>query len=326
VHPKEQLMFESLSNYRPAKPSIWQGRKDTFNPERFFEHIDFIHHQNELITTEKKTIILGFASDTGITRNSGRPGAKAGPDQIKTQLAKLPCSNQTRYLDLGNVVCEDENLEAAQAQFADLIHFCHQQGHKTIGLGGGHEIAWAHYQGLSTHYPKLGIINFDAHFDLRAHEQDHPGTSGTPFSQIAAHCRDHKMPFSYCCVGIQKFGNTTTLFNRAKELNVNYLTAEDLNKGSLAWQIAFLDDYMLNLDHIYLSICLDVLAECFAPGVSAPQPLGLTPWQLIPLLKYIIQSGKVVSFDIAELSPPLDQEQKTARLAALIIAELLDIN
>lgn len=46
----------------------------------------------------------------------------------------------------------------------------------------------------------------------------------------------------------------------------------------------------------------------------------------MPLLKYLIQSGKVVSLDIAELSPPLDSELKTARLAALIIAELLDTN
>ena len=70
------------------------------------------------------------------------------------------------------------------------------------------------------------------------------------------------------------------------------------------------------------------MAECFAPGWNhcAPQTMGLTPWQILPLLKYIIQTGKVVSLDIAELSPPLNQNQKTARLAALIIAELLDTN
>lgn len=105
-------------------------------------------------------------------------------------------------------------------------------------------------------------------------------------------------------------GNTDSLFQQAHALNVQYLTAEEIYANSLAWHLAFLDDFMLNLDHIYLTICLDVLAEAFAPGVSAPQPLGLTPWQVLPLLKYIIQSGKVVSFDIAELSPPLDQEQK----------------
>lgn len=319
-------MFENLPNYQPANPSLWQGRKDSLNGERFFQNITFINHQNALITEDKKTIFLGFASDAGIIRNLGRPGAKLGPDQIKTQLAKLPCPMNKQYLDLGTISCEGDNLESAQTQFAELIQFCHQHGHQTIAFGGGHEIAWAHYQGLSPHYAKLGIINFDAHFDLRPYQKGQPGTSGTPFSQIAAFCEDHRLPFDYCCIGIQKFGNTSSLFQRANELNVNYLSAEDLHEKSQAWQIAFLDDFMLNLDHIYLTLCLDVLAECFAPGVSAPQTMGLTPWQILPLLKYIIQSGKVVSLDIAELSPPLDQEQKTARLAALIIAELLDLN
>lgn len=318
-------MFPHITNYQPANPSLWQGRKDTVNAERFYQKITFINHPDELISQEKKTIFLGFASDAGITRNHGRPGAKLGPDQIKTQLAKLPCPMDGPFVDLGTVFCDGDNLESAQNQFAELISFCHQQGHRTIALGGGHEIAWAHYQGLAPHYSKLGIINFDAHFDLRPHKKGEPGTSGTPFSQIAEYCQEHQQTFDYCCIGIQKFGNTPTLFQRANELNVSYLFAEELFEKSQARQIAFLDEFMLNLDHIYLTLCLDVFAECFAPGVSAPQAMGLFPLQIMPLLKYIIQSGKVVSLDIAELSPPLDEGQKTARLAALIIAELLDI-
>jgi formiminoglutamase len=317
-------MFSNLPNYEKAKPSLWQGRKDTPTSERFFQKIEFINSIEQLSAIKKSTVFLGFASDAGVIRNQGRAGAKFGPDQIKTYLAKLPCHRAGPYIDLGSVVCEGDHLESAQAQFATLINFCHQNGHNTVALGGGHEIAWAHYQGLTPHYPKLGIINFDAHFDLRPYTSGQPGTSGTPFSQIAAYCEEKKLPFDYCCIGIQQFGNTATLFQRADELKVKYLTAEELIQQSLAWQLAFIDDFMLNLDYIYLSLCLDVFSECFAPGVSAPQPLGLTPWQTIPLLKYIIQSGKVVSLDIAELSPPLDQEQKTARLAALIISELLN--
>jgi formiminoglutamase len=316
-------MFDHLSNYQKANPDLWQGRKDTLEAERFFQKIIIPSRQTDLITKEKKTIFLGFESDAGIKRNQGRPGAHLGPNQIKTQLAKIPCALDQEFLDIGSIICEGDHLETAQAQFASLISFCHQQGHKTIAFGGGHEIAWAHYQGLVPHYSKLGIINFDAHFDLRPLQKDQKGTSGTPFSQIAAFCEEHNQNFNYCCIGIQKMGNTPSLFQRAKELNVPYLTAEELNANSLAWHFAFLDEFMLHLDHIYLTLCLDVLAESFAPGVSAPQPLGLTPWQILPLLKYIIQSGKVVSFDVAELSPPLDQEQKTARLAALIIAELI---
>lgn len=317
-------MFKNLTNYQPAIPSLWQGRSDTA-AERFFQKINFIHSPEEL-NSPPKTIFLGFASDAGVVRNLGRPGAKSGPDQIKSCLAKLPCPEDQVFIDLGNIVCEGDSLESAQQELADLVSLCHNHGHKTILLGGGHDIAWGHYQGLAPHYSKLGIINFDAHFDLRPWEKNQPGHSGTPFSQIAHHCAEHKLPFNYCCIGIQKSGNTPSLFARAEGLNVPYLSAAEIYEQSMAWQIAFLDDYMLNLDHIYLTLCLDVLAECYAPGVSAPQPLGLTPWQILPLLKYIIQSGKVVSFDVAELSPPLDQEQKTARLAALIIAELLEIN
>lgn len=317
-------MFVHLPDYESPIPSLWQGRNDTINKERYFQQIQFIHSPEALITKEKKIILIGFASDTGVTRNLGRAGAKLGPNQIKTHLAKLPCTLDSELIDLGNIICTDDNLESAQQQLADLIYYCHQQGHSTIAVGGGHEIAWGHYRGLSGHYPKLGIINFDAHFDLRTYQQGQQGNSGTPFSQIALYCDTHHLPFHYTCIGIQKFGNTHSLFERAKAFNVNYLLAEEVYEQSLAWQFAFLDDFMLNLDHIYLTICLDVFAECFAPGVSAPQPLGLAPWQVIPLLKYIIQTGKVVSFDIAELSPPLDQDQKTARLAAQIIAELLD--
>lgn len=319
-------MFLDLPNYEQAKPSLWQGRNDTLHAERFFQTISFINDAQQLASIEKSTVFLGFASDAGVLRNLGRPGAKLGPDQIKAHLAKLPCSNIGRYIDLGSIVCVNDELESAQTQFAQLIDYCHQQGHTTIALGGGHEIAWAHYQGLAPHYPKMGIINFDAHFDLRPYTPGQPGSSGTPFSQIAAYCQQKNTSFDYCCVGIQQFGNTASLFRRADELKVAYLSVEELMEQSLAWQITFLDDFMLNLDYIYLSICLDVFAECFAPGVSAPQPLGVSPWQALPLLKYIMQSGKVVSLDVAELSPPLDQEQKTARLAALIINELLNSN
>lgn len=318
-------MFANLPNFRKANPDLWQGRKDTNNKERFFQKVKFIKSENELISSDKKIILIGFASDVGITRNLGRPGAKLGPDQIRTQLAKLPCHNEHEIIDLGNIVCDYENdLETAQKQFAELVGFCHLYGHKTIALGGGHEIALGHFQGLTQHYTKLGIINFDAHFDLRPHQVGEPGTSGTPFSQIARYCEIIQLPFKYCCFGIQHSGNTNTLFERAKELKVKYLSAEEINELSIAKQIAFIDDFMKKLSHIYLSICMDVFAECYAPGVSAPQVLGLAPWQTLPVLKHIIQSNKVMSLDVAELSPPLDQDQKTARLSAQIIAELLN--
>lgn len=317
-------MFDKLKNYQQAKPSLWQGRNDAEKKERFFQNIRFIEDENELINAAPQTLFIGFACDTGVIRNQGRPGARLGPDSIKKQIAKLPCKNQS-YIDLGTVSCPDDDLESAQRQLATVISYCHQKRHKTIVLGGGHEIAWAHYQGLAPHYHKLGIINFDAHFDLRPLEKNNKGTSGTPFSQIANFCYANERDFAYCCLGIQPMGNTASLFGAAQKTNTNYLTAEQIGTLSFDEKKIFIDNFIKGLDSIYLTICMDVFAECYAPGVSAPQTLGITPSQALPLLKYIVQTGKVVSLDVAELSPPLDQDEKTARLAGVIIGELLQI-
>ncbi|QDP73160.1 formimidoylglutamase [Legionella israelensis] len=319
-------MSHFFSNYHPANASLWQGRQDHPGEERYFQRVQCLSLLEHPLPMEKQTVFLGFASDAGIIRNQGRPGAKYGPDQIRTQLAKLACQRYGTYLDIGNISCEDDNLETAQEELAKLISQCHQEGHKTIVFGGGHEIAWPHFKGLSPYYPKMAIINFDAHFDLRPLVNGYQGTSGTPFTQIAQYCKEQQSSFAYCCLGIQPQGNTHSLFEQAEQLNVSYLTAENINENSLAWQTAFLDNFMLNYDYIYLTICLDVFSECFAPGVSAPQALGISPWQAVPLLKYIVQTGKVVSVDIAELSPPLDPSGKTARLAAILIAKLLEVN
>ena len=309
--------------YLSPDSSFWRGRNDSLPQERFFQVTDFVDLKTQHISkSQSDNIILGFCCDEGVKRNLGRPGAKLGPNAIRHALAKLPVHSKRQFTDIGNVMCENHNLEASQQALGELVSLCHQQEKKTIVLGGGHEIAWGHYQGLHAHYNKLGIINFDAHFDLRPLLTGDSGSSGTPFLQIANHCQKNQYQFDYCCVGIQALANTSSLFAKAEELNVSYISAEEINQKSFAWQSAFLDDFILRQEAIYLSICLDVFAECYAPGVSAPQAMGITPWQALPLLKYVMQSGKVVSIDIAELAPPLDQGQKTARLAANIMAEL----
>lgn len=319
-------MLSDIKQYEPTNKTLWQGRKDSLAGERFFQQVDLedvrCHTMNN---TRHKTALVGFCSDEGIRRNEGRVGAKTGPMALREQLAKLPCHSKKRYLDLGNIHCEDD-LEFAQEQLARLIAHCHQNGYQTIAFGGGHEIAWGHYRGLTNSYPNLGIINFDAHFDLRPLSKPNHGTSGTPFWQIAQYCQQQSRSFDYCCLGIQPHANTQSLFTCADTFKVSYLTTEQINETSLDQQVAFLDAFLLHKESIWLSICMDVFSESHAPGVSAPQALGLTPWQTLPLLKYLMQTGKVVSIDIAELSPPLDQNGKTARLAAMLVAELLDIN
>lgn len=311
-----------LSHYEPTDASCWQGRKDSLPHERFFQEVELVDLKKQSLNKAKNQIaFLGFCSDEGIRRNEGRLGAKLGPLKLREQLAKLAYHGQKKFVDVGNILCQTD-LEASQDEFATLISYCQEQGYKTVAFGGGHEIAFGHFKGLNPHFSKLGIINFDAHFDLRPLPANELGSSGTPFLQIAELTKQR--PFSYCCLGIQEIANTRSLFQIADDLDVNYLYAKEIQQNSLSSQFEFLDKFIEKHDHLYLSFCMDVFADYLAPGVSAPQALGLNFQNVMPLLKYILQTGKVISLDIAELSPPLDIEYKTTRLAASLVAELLN--
>lgn len=319
-------MTVPLAHYEPPSRNNWQGRQDSLSSERFFQQVDICDLRHQVLPSASPIAhitILGLCSDTGIQRNLGQLGAQEGPDALRQQLAKLASHRPERYIDIGNIRCTNNDLESAQLEFAQLVVHCQKYQHRTLAFGGGHEIAWAHFLGLNKHHPDLAIINFDAHFDLRPLKNGQ-GTSGTPFRQIQTFCNQQQLDFHYCCLGIQPAGNTSSLFAHAAQSNIAFLTAERMFQEPLSFQIDFLEQFMRPHSAIYLSFCMDVLAEAFAPGVSAPQALGLFPSQVIPLLKYILQSGKVVGLDIAELSPVLDSNHQTARLAGMITAALLE--
>ena len=66
-------------------------------------------------------VLLGFASDAGVRRNHGRPGAAKGPGAIRRMLAGLPAHDLERFWDAGDVACEGDALEEAQQAQASKV-------------------------------------------------------------------------------------------------------------------------------------------------------------------------------------------------------------
>jgi formiminoglutamase len=121
----------------------WQGRHDGDGEEH-----RRIHHV--VNTTQHASFaLIGFGSDEGVKRNKGRLGAADAPDMIRAQLANLPVHQSVSIVDIGTVVCEQGQLEKAQAELADQVERSLQQGMKPIVLGGGHEVAFGSFQDCS---------------------------------------------------------------------------------------------------------------------------------------------------------------------------------
>lgn len=305
--------------YETPSADDWQGRGDTIQLINLTQSFS-------INNAHARCGLIGFCVDEGIQRNSGRAGAVEGPHAIRKALAKLTTPKENFCCsDAGNIICTDGNLEGAQSALGEAIAILLQHQITPIVLGGGHELAWGHYQGIAKHFSKerCGIVNFDAHFDLRPELPNQKGSSGTPFLQIAkAHAAKNRR-VDYNCIGIQPAANISALYETAKSYHVHFIEASELHLDGLKSSAALIHRVIHENDIIYLSLCLDIFSAAHAPGVSAPQALGLTPWQVIPLLRQLIASGKVIGYDIAELSPPYDIDGHTAKLAASLVWEIL---
>lgn len=319
------------SNYKTIDENVWSGRTDSdsnydaFRWHQWVKKIDL--NDNNLKPFEGKLgfAFIGFCCDEGVKRNRGRIGAANGPQSIRKELNNLPCTftQEVQLFDAGNILCENITLEEAQNLLSMAVDKLLDLNLFPIVLGGGHETTFGNYKGILNHLlkteekPNIGIINFDAHFDIRPYHDG--GTSGTMFRQIADICSEKDMDYSYFCIGVQKHSNTIDLFKTADRLGVDYILARDI-LDSDDWNVMEkLDDFIKKQDHIYVTICSDVFSSSFAPGVSSLQPLGLDPERALKFIKYILRSNKTMSFDIAEVSPRFDQDNVTANLASIII-------
>ncbi|SIS81161.1 formiminoglutamase [Zobellia uliginosa] len=316
-----------MVNYQKPETAIWTGRK---SGQQLYLHekvqcIDL--NESSLDSNAKSFALLGYACNEGVKRNLGRIGAFDGPDVIRTQLGKMPnhLGSETKLLDIGSVQCLQEDMEAAQEDLSEKVKLILQSKALPVLLGGGHDMAYAHYNGIKKYLGKntpIGIINFDAHFDLRSTENGN--NSGTPFYQIAEDCKKDNAPFHYLCLGIRKDANDKVLFQTARDLGVSYIENIVFSMNEFKKVTRTLLDFIKKVDHIYVTIDLDGFSSAYAPGVSAPSPMGFTPKMVLETLKLIIGSNKMISIDIAEMNPKYDIDNHTAKLAASLIHFVLD--
>ncbi|AIF53953.1 formimidoylglutamase [Pelosinus sp. UFO1] len=326
-------MFQN--RYEVADFTIWRGRidsKENYDAFRWHQWIKPLDLRQPIgeFTGKMGFALLGFCCDEGIIRNNGRKGASSGPEGIRSELSNLPCSfsSEVSLFDAGNITCTDGELMKSQVALEQAVFRLRQAGLFPLVIGGGHETALGHFRGQADFLRQndgkceLGILNFDSHFDLRPFVGG--GNSGTMFSQIADDANQWREMFHYFCLGIQRSSNTLELFKTAQQLGVDYLLAGDIFTNNDELIIEKLDYFMQLVPHLYVTVCADVFASSFAPGVSAPQPLGLHPEIVLKYLKHILRTKKVVGFDIAEVSPRFDHDRATASLAKVIIFAVVD--
>ncbi len=308
---------------QPMNPFLWTGRSD---PEEGAGGVRW-HEVIEAFGpgADRGTVLLGFACDEGVKRNKGRAGAAKGPTATRQALAGKAWHPAPPVYDAGDVVCLDGDLAAAQDRLADGLAIVLGAGHQAIVMGGGHEIAFGSFSGLARHLqgsadaPRIGVLNLDAHFDLR--NCDEVQSSGTPFLQIAHDCAARDWPFHYMVLGIARDANTQALYDRAGMLGTQFVEDHEMSPWNREDVLEKVRDFLDTVDHLYLTFCLDVLPAGVAPGVSAPSARGIELSMAEAVVREVLAHAphKLRVADIAELNPSLDIDSRTAKVAARLV-------
>ncbi|HEU5303950.1 MAG TPA: formimidoylglutamase [Gemmatimonadales bacterium] len=267
-----------------------------------------------------RAVILGFPSDEGVRRNGGRVGAAAGPRAIRAALYRLAADPRFeefeeflgRTRDLGDLEIS-RNLEADQEHLGEALAPYLEAGVFVVVIGGGHETSYGHFQGYVRAGQKVEILNWDAHADVRELRQGQ-GHSGSPFRQAIEHpsgsCR------RYSVAGLQPHSVARAHYQFV------------LKHGRAVWRSEVSRE---TIDELYaaatgpalVSFDLDAVGEAEAPGVSAPTPAGLSSELWLAAAYAAGRSPSVTSADVVEQNPAFDQDNRTARLAALTVWWLL---
>jgi len=311
----------------------WQGRNDVEEgtlAQRW-------HHRVTPPSADKTSNpaqslgMIGFCCDVGVERNHGRLGAANGPDVFRQQMKNIPCHGTDQNLiDFGDVHVEGQNLELGQNELAQKVAFALPRVKRLLVVGGGHETAFGSFQGLRQHLgedSKIGIINLDAHLDIRCPGAAGP-SSGTPFFQIQGLTGPNN--FHYYCLGVAMESNTQSLFQRAKDWGVKFLMDKEINEAEPMQIKSELEAFAKPLDALYLTIDMDVLPHYQAPGVSAPAVRGVNLNAIEMIVDQVIEIAQHCKFglplvEIVELNPRFDVQGVSARTASVLADRMLKL-
>jgi len=250
--------------------------------------------------------LIGLPDDTGVQLNNGRPGAKDGPVAFRQALAKYGVAQPSGWdwpivFDAGDVDVVPGDLHETHRRVSIAVKSILDLGLFPIAIGGGHDLTFPFVRAVAEHFGPMAGVYFDAHLDVR----DADG-SGMPFRKLLE-------------------------TGAAKSMRLHGFDPNANSTEHVQWFHAHGGHIADNLDHddpwptdpTFVSLDLDVIDQAFAPGVSAHNACG---WSSAQTESWILEAGRnplVHCFDIMELSPPFDRDDRTSRLAARMFLAFL---
>ena len=265
--------------------------------------------------------LLGYPDDEGIQLNGGRLGACEAPDRIRKHLYKstFPNNQQPAFKDLGNLDVSKMSLAERHQSAKNYVTSNLKDQRRLITLGGGHDYGYPDGAGFlewaKNQKGKPLVLNFDAHLDVRP--LDRGLSSGTPFYRLLTEGFD----FAFVEIGIQSQCNSPNHLDWLQQQGGHCLSYDQFLASGRSFSDFVLEGLTPFLERqrpCYVSVDIDGFSSAYAMGCSQSWATGMDPDSFFRILNTVIRRTNCPILGIYEVSPPLDLDDRTSKLAALI--------
>ena len=225
-----------------------------------------------------------------------------------------------------------EQVNATNHQLYHEVKSSLESGSFPLVLGGDHSIAAGSVSAVAKHYEdqgEIGVIWIDAHGDWNNDKSTISGNMhGMPYSALCGWGPDsmvdfgqgpHFVPTAHC-VQVAGHDFDTAEAARMKEAGMNVFPIFDIDKRGM---YEVMKDAIRIAGEgtvgIHLSFDVDAITPEYAPGTGTPVPNGITAREAFIAVEMLAASGKLISMDLVEVNPILDERNKTGILASQLI-------
>lgn len=303
----------------------------------------------------EKIGILGIPLGFG----AGQTGSELGVDAMRLsrvrgkQLAEHLSDLQLSVRDYGSVPVIRPSREADASEnpkyldemlassrnILDSVLTLLREGSFPVILGGDHSIAIGTFSALSSFYrskgEEIGLIWFDAHADINTPESSSSGNiHGMPLAVLLGEGRDELIGLEgfspklnkdhFAHVGARDLDQGEKDRINSLGLRDQFFTMSDIDKrGMLSCVEEAISIASKAPGGFAVTFDVDMIDPRFAPGSGTLVRGGTTYREAHLALEVIAEHGGMVSFEIVEVNPLLDQSNITVELAVELILSAL---
>jgi agmatinase len=226
-------------------------------------------------------------------------GTSAGPAAIlrasqslelyDEELGTEPC--QIGIATLPPFLPEAHDMAEAMAELEAEVRTHLDKGKFLVTLGGEHSITQAPVRATKEVYGEIGVVQFDAHADLREDFE------GTPYSHASVLKRIVDDGIPTLAVGIRSISTPESVLIRERKLPV--IWGHELDRAG-----ELFPKLLADLPRkVYLTFDVDYFDPSLVPATGTPEPGGGLWYPTMRLLRRLFQEKEVVAMDVVELAP-----------------------